>query len=101
MIVGSIASVSVVNQATAFDSISRSMRNCLSSKTGQVQDRESFPNHSQAKLAVFEYIEGWYNPHCRHSAIKYQSPITYEKLMAKDDGVESSTLSTKAMLLPN
>ena len=59
-------------------------------------DRESFPNRSQAKLAVFEYIEGWYNPHRRHSAIKYQSPIIYEKLMAKDDGVESSTLSTKA-----
>ena len=59
-------------------------------------DRESFPNHSQAQLAIFEYIEGWYNPHRRHSAIKYQSPITYEKLMAQDDGIESSTLSTKA-----
>lgn len=59
-------------------------------------DRHSFPNHRQAKLSIFEYIEGWYNPHRRHSAIKYQSPITYEKLMAKDDGVESSTLSTKA-----
>ena len=46
-------------------------------------DRESFSNHSQAKLAIFEYIEGWYNPHRRHSAIKYQSPITYEKRMAK------------------
>ena len=61
----------------------------------------AFGQHSQAKLAIFEYIEGWYNPHRRHSAIRYQSPITYEKLMAKDDGGESSTLSTKAMLLPN
>ena len=58
-------------------------------------DRHSFPNHNQAKLSIFEYIEGWYNPHRRHSAIRYQSPITYEKLMAKGDGVESSTLSTK------
>ena len=62
----------------------------------EVIDRESFPNHGQAKLAIFEYIEGWYNPHRRHSALKYQSPITYEKLMAKGDWVESSTLSTKA-----
>ena len=45
-------------------------------------DRHSFPNHSQAKLAIFEYIEGWYNPHRRHSAIRYLSPITYEKLIA-------------------
>ena len=51
-------------------------------------DRESFPNHSQAKLAIFEYIEGWYNPHRRHSAIKYQSPITYEKLMARMMGLK-------------
>ena len=62
----------------------------------EVIDRHSFPNHSQAKLAIFEYIEGWYNPHRRHSALKYQSPITYEKLMAMGDGVESATLSTKA-----
>lgn len=62
----------------------------------EVIDRHSFPNHSQAKLAIFEYIEGWYNPHRRHSALKYQSPITYEKLMAKGDWVESATLSTKA-----
>ncbi len=59
-------------------------------------DRHSFPNHSQAKLAIFEYIEGWYNPHRRHSAIRYLSPITYEKLMAQDDWGEPSTLSTKA-----
>ena len=58
--------------------------------------RHSFSNHSQAKLAIFEYIEGWYNPHRRHSAIRYLSPITYEKLMAQDDWGEPSTLSTKA-----
>ncbi len=45
---------------------------------------------------VFEYIEGWYNPHRRHSALKYQSPVTYEKLMAMGDEVETYTLSTKA-----
>lgn len=43
-------------------------------------DRRSFRNQAEAKLAIFEYIEGWYNPHRRHSAIRYKSPINYEKL---------------------
>jgi site-specific recombinase XerC len=30
--------------------------------------------------AVFEFIEGWYNPHSRHSALDYHSPINYERI---------------------
>jgi putative transposase len=30
-------------------------------------------------MAVFQYIEGWYNPRRRHSALDYQSPIDYEQ----------------------
>jgi putative transposase len=30
-------------------------------------------------MAVFRYIEGWYNPHRRHSAVGYQSPSNYER----------------------
>ena len=33
----------------------------------------------EARLAVFEFIEGWYNPHRRHSALNYQSPLNYER----------------------
>jgi putative transposase len=29
-------------------------------------------------MAVFTYIEGWYNPSRRHSAIGYLSPVAYE-----------------------
>ena len=29
-------------------------------------------------LAVFDYIEGFYNPHRRHSSLDYLSPINYE-----------------------
>jgi len=43
-------------------------------------DRRSFKNQAETKLTIFEYIEGWYNPHRRHSAIRYKSPINYEKL---------------------
>jgi putative transposase len=30
------------------------------------------------ELAVFEYLEGWYNPHRRHSVLDYLSPRDYE-----------------------
>jgi len=42
-------------------------------------DRYTFRNHAEARLAVFKYIEGWYNPHRRHSALDYQSPVNYER----------------------
>jgi putative transposase len=31
----------------------------------------------EAHLAMFEYIEGWYIPHRRHSASGYRSPLLY------------------------
>jgi putative transposase len=27
---------------------------------------------------LFHYIEGWYNPHRRHSALGHLSPIAFE-----------------------
>jgi putative transposase len=45
----------------------------------ELLDRTSFRTQVQARMAVFEFIEGWYNPHRRHSAIDYLSPINYER----------------------
>jgi putative transposase len=42
-------------------------------------DRTRFPTHTIARREIFDYIEGWYNPHRRHSAINYQSPINFER----------------------
>ena len=42
-------------------------------------DRRSFRSRAEAKLAVFSFIEGWYNPHRRHSSIGYLSPVNYEQ----------------------
>jgi putative transposase len=33
----------------------------------------------EARLAIFDFIEGWYNPRPRHSSLDYLSPIAYEK----------------------
>jgi putative transposase len=45
----------------------------------ELLDRRPFRTQIEARMAVFEFIEGWYNPHRRHSAINYLSPIDYEK----------------------
>ena len=42
-----------------------------------------FKNQREASLAVFDFIEGWYNPHRRHSAIGYLSPNNYERRMGQ------------------
>ena len=42
-------------------------------------DRIRLPSHVAARMAVFEFIEGWYNPRRRHSAIGYLSPDDYER----------------------
>jgi putative transposase len=44
----------------------------------ELLDRYRFGTRDDARRAVFEYIEGWYNPHRRHSAIHYVSPAQYE-----------------------
>ena len=42
-------------------------------------DRTCFPTHAIARMQIFDYIEGWYNPHRRHSAIDYESPMNFER----------------------
>ena len=41
-------------------------------------DRKSWQTKTEARLALFTYIEGWYNPRRRHSALEYLSPINFE-----------------------
>jgi putative transposase len=44
----------------------------------ELLDRRRFHSHEEARRAVFEFIEGWYNPHRRHSSLGYASPVRYE-----------------------
>lgn len=42
-------------------------------------DRRSFQTKADARLALFTYIEGWYNPRRRHSALGRISPMDFER----------------------
>ena len=46
-------------------------------------DRHRFKTHREARMAVFDFIEGFYNPHRRHSALDYDSPVGYETKRAE------------------
>jgi putative transposase len=41
--------------------------------------RRRFATQADARMAVFTFIEGRYNPHRRHSALGYLSPVNFER----------------------
>lgn len=41
--------------------------------------RRTWATRAEARSAIFEYIEGWYNPRRRHSRLGYLSPAEYEQ----------------------
>ena len=61
----------------------------------ELLDRTSFRTPAEARPVVFQFIEGWYNPHRRHSAIDYLSPNRYEALHARTPLPASLHVSTE------
>jgi len=61
----------------------------------ELLDRRRFKTQIEARMAVFDFIEGWYNPHRRHSALDYLSPINYERSHLKETLYRSPTPSTE------
>ena len=41
--------------------------------------RRSWPTRAEARSAIFEWIEGWYNRRRLHSTLGYRSPAQYEE----------------------
>jgi hypothetical protein len=56
------------------------------SKSRQLQQSQEwrvfiffFKTRAEARIVVFKFIEGFYNPRRRHSSIGYLSPVDYER----------------------
>jgi putative transposase len=63
----------------------------------ELLDRHRFRTRVEARLAIFDFIEGWYNPRRRHSALDYRSPMIYERsLVAGDRSVPSGSTNDTA-----
>ena len=43
----------------------------------ELLDRRRFRPQTEARMAIFDFVEGWYNPKRRHSALDYISPLQF------------------------
>lgn len=59
---------------------------CMESFNAIIKKEEvnlkEYETYEETKLAIFEFIEGWYNRKRIHSAINYQTPYEIEKISA-------------------
>jgi putative transposase len=56
----------------------------------ELLDQKPLRSQAEARMAVFDFIEGWYNPHRRHSALGYVSPIAYERMATEGSATSSA-----------
>src|SRR5262249_42209726 len=71
----------------------------------ELLDRHRFQTQADARLAVFDFSEGWDHPRRRHSALDYLSPMIFERCHGRgdrypppvwcSDDLESSSPSTE------
>jgi putative transposase len=54
----------------------------------EVLNRRRFKSQAEAKMAIFDWLEGWYNPHRRHSSLGYRSPVNYERLALEREAAQ-------------
>jgi putative transposase len=61
----------------------------------ELLDRVTLRTPGEARTAVFDFIEGWYNPTRRHSSLEYESPLAFERRAA-----EGGQTSVAAAIVP-
>ena len=57
----------------------RNTESFLATLEKELLNRRRFKTQVEAKMAVFEWLEVWYNPHRRHSSLGRISPINFER----------------------
>lgn len=63
--------------ASAFDNAM--IESFFGSMQIELLDRRTWTTRAELATAIFEYIEAFYNPVRRHSALDYRSPIDYDE----------------------
>lgn len=58
----------------------------------EVLDRQRFKTREAARTALFTWIEGWYNPHRRHSSLGYLSPANFERRQPRRSATASAAM---------
>ena len=61
----------------------------------ELLERRRFATKSEARMAIFQFIEGWYNVRRRHSGLDYAAPLEYEKQYHQSITDSSRQLSTE------
>lgn len=51
----------------------------FASLEGELIERSTFPSKAQARMAIFTWVEGWYNSRRRHIGLGYYSPLNFER----------------------
>jgi len=62
-----------------------SAESCISTIKNELVRRRTFTTRDQARLALFRYIESFYNPLRRHSSLGMLSPDAYEQRYWEDN----------------
>jgi len=65
----------------------------------ELLERRRFKTHAEAKMAIFEFIESFYNLRRRHSALGYLSPVDFER-RHRHDRLRPNALELAAVLTP-
>ena len=49
----------------------------------ELLNRRRFASKAEARMALFHWIEGWYNPRRRHGSLGYLAPNVFEQRHAR------------------
>jgi len=63
---------------------------CISTIKNELVKRRTFATRDQARLALFRYIESFYNPLRRHSSLEMRSPDEYEHRYWEDNAAAAA-----------
>ena len=69
----------IPSMGTVGDAYDNAMAESFFATLDRELQHRRFKSQHEARLAIFEWIEGWYNPHRRHSSIGRISPNNFER----------------------